>query len=156
MSPQPSPEPPTDDRPLNQSLPGLPGLIGIRLTSLAADRVEATLTVTNSHLVPGAGHLHAAAVVALADTACGYGCRAALPAGATGFTTLALNSNHLGTAHPGQHLTCTATPAHVGRSTQVWDATITTDTGPRPIALFRCTQLVLYPLTAPGPTTVTA
>lgn len=107
--------------------------------------------MSDSHLVPGAGLLHAAAVVALADTACGYGCRAALPDGAIGFTTIELTSNHLGAARPGQQLTVIATPAHLGRSTQVWDATVTTDTAPRPIALFRCTQLVLYPQPAtPG------
>lgn len=36
-----------------------------------------------------------------------------------------------------------ATAAHLGRSTQVWDA-VTTHGG-RTIALYRCTQMVLYP-----------
>lgn len=136
-----------DNVPGHDPLPGLPGLLGIRLTHLDADHVEATLTVTDAHLAP-AGYLHAAAAVGLADTACGYGCQTSLPATAIGFTTLELTSNHLGTARSGQHLLCGATPAHLGRSTQIWDATLTTKEATRPIALFRCTQLILYPRSA--------
>ena len=44
------------------------------------------------------GFLHAATVVALADSACGHGCMASLPDGASGFTTVELKSNCLGTA----------------------------------------------------------
>jgi len=131
--------------PVDQALPGLPGLLGIRLSALSRDRVEAGLAVTDAHLVPSADHAHAGAAVTLADTACGFGCRANLPAGAAGFTTIELKSNHLGAARPGQHLTCVATPAHIGRTTQVWDAVVHIDDAGRPIALFRCTQLVLYP-----------
>jgi uncharacterized protein (TIGR00369 family) len=87
-------------------LPGLPGLLGIHLTQHSAEKVQAHLSVTEEHLVPDTGHLHAATAVALADTACGYGCRKALPEGAIGFTTLELKSNHLGTARPGQELSC--------------------------------------------------
>lgn len=129
---------------VGQPLPGLPGLLGIRLTKLASDRVVASLSVTDAHLAP-AGYLHAAAAIGLADTACGYGCQTSLPGTATGFTTLELKSNHLGTARPDQLLLCDATPAHVGGSTQIWDATLTAEDNPRPIALFRCTQLILYP-----------
>ena len=133
------------EEPVDQALPGLPGLLGIRVTVLSRDRVEAGLAVTDSHLVPGADHAHAGVAVTLADTACGFGCRANLPAGAVGFTTIELKSNHLGAARPGQCLTCVATPAHTGRTTQVWDAVVSIDGAGRPIALFRCTQLVLYP-----------
>jgi 1,4-dihydroxy-2-naphthoyl-CoA hydrolase len=80
-------------------------------------------------------------VVALADTACGYGCVASLPEGATGFTTVELKTNFLATAREGV-LVCIATLRHGGRTTQVWDATV--DGADRTIALFRCTQLVLY------------
>jgi uncharacterized protein (TIGR00369 family) len=129
---------------IDKPLPGLPGLLGIRLTHLDTSRVEATLTVTDAHLAP-AGYLHAAAAVGLADTACGYGCQTSLPDTAVGFTTLELKSNLLGTARSGQHLFCTGTPAHLGRSTQIWDASLTTEDTAHPIALFRCTQLILYP-----------
>ena len=130
-----------------KSLPGLPGLLGIRLTEASADRAEATLTVGPEHLAP-TGYLHAATVVALADTTCGYGCLAALPAGKVGFTTIELKSNHLATAPPGQQIRAVATPVHRGRTTQVWDAVVTpaTEAGDplgRPVAVFRCTQMLL-------------
>lgn len=141
--------PTAGDDDLGEVLPGLPGLLGIRPRHLDAHRVEATLTVTESHLAPN-GYLHAASAVGLADTACGYGCKAALPPGAVGFTTIELKSNHLGTARPGEVICCTAAPAHLGRTTQVWDAVVTVAGAPRPITMFRCTQLVLYP-EDPGP-----
>jgi len=88
--------------------------------------------------------LHAGSIVTLADTTCGYGCYANLPEGATGFTTIELKSNHLGTAREGT-IVSRATPVHLGKTTQVWDAVVTHKETSRTIALFRCTQLVLYP-----------
>jgi 1,4-dihydroxy-2-naphthoyl-CoA hydrolase len=129
--------------PIGKPLPGLPGMLGIELIHVDTSRVEATLTATESHLAPDEQHVHAAAVVALADTACGYGCRGALPEGANGFITLELKTNHLKAASPGDRLLCVATPAHLGRRTQIWDAVVTLDGESRPVALFRCTQLVL-------------
>jgi len=96
------------------------------------------------HLLAANGYLHAGSVVTLADTASGYGCIANLPEGAANFTTIELKSNHLGTARDGV-ITCTAKVAHKGRTTQVWDATVTDKTSGRTIALFRCTQMILYP-----------
>jgi 1,4-dihydroxy-2-naphthoyl-CoA hydrolase len=93
-----------------------------------------------SDLLAPNGYLHAGTVVALADTACGYGCIASLPEGGTGFTTIELKTNFLGTAREGV-LACVATLLHGGRTTQVWDAVVLH--GDRTIALFRCTQLVL-------------
>jgi uncharacterized protein (TIGR00369 family) len=121
----------------------LPGLLGFRVKSLAENRVEAALEIRPDLLAPN-GYLHAATVVALADTACGYGCRAHLPEGADGFTTIELKSNFLGTARDGI-IECVAVPAHMGSTTQVWDATVTRGSDGRTIALFRCTQMILYP-----------
>ena len=89
------------------------------------------------------GFLHAGAVVALADSCAGYGCIKSLPEGASGFTTIELKSNHLGTAREGT-VDCVATAVHAGRTTQVWDATVTHRETGKTIALFRCTQMVLY------------
>jgi uncharacterized protein (TIGR00369 family) len=96
--------------------------------------------VTEQHLAPN-GYLHAAAVIALADTCCGYGSILNLPEGGTGFTTIELKTNFLRTAHEGT-IACAARLVHSGRTTQLWDATVTDPDG-RPMALFRCTQLVL-------------
>jgi uncharacterized protein (TIGR00369 family) len=90
------------------------------------------------------GYLHAGSVVSLADTAAGYGCVANLPPGATGFTTIELKSNHLGTARDGT-IECVATAVHVGMTTHVWDAVVTHRETGKTLALFRCTQMVLYP-----------
>ena len=118
----------------------LPGLIGIEVESAADGLVHARLPVREAHLAPN-GYLHAAAVIALADTACGYGCLLTLPAGGTGFTTIELKTNFLGSARDGT-IECEARMVHGGRTTQLWDATVT-DANGKTLALFRCTQLVL-------------
>jgi uncharacterized protein (TIGR00369 family) len=89
------------------------------------------------------GFLHAGSVVTLADTCAGYGCVANLPEGAVGFTTIELKSNHLGTARDGT-VACVAKAVHLGRTTQVWDAVVRHKETGKTLALFRCTQMVLY------------
>jgi uncharacterized protein (TIGR00369 family) len=121
----------------------LPGVLGIEFDSVETGLVRSRLTVERRHMAPN-GFLHAASVIALADTACGYGCQVSLPAGATGFTTVELKSNFLGTARAGDVIECRAWLVHGGRSTQIWDAEVTDEAG-RTLALFRCTQMVLYP-----------
>ncbi|HEX8012755.1 MAG TPA: PaaI family thioesterase [Casimicrobiaceae bacterium] len=121
----------------------LPGLIGVRFVAVAENRIDAELDIRPELLAPN-GYLHAATVIALADTACGYGCLAHLPSGAENFTTIELKSNFLGTAREGT-LACVATPAHLGNTTQIWDALVTDRARQRNVALFRCTQLVLWP-----------
>ena len=118
-----------------------PGFVGMRVVDAGAGFVRTTLDVEPHHLAPN-GFLHAAVVITVADTACGYGVRTILPEGASGFTTIELKSNFLGTTRSGT-IECEATVAHAGRTTQVWDAVVRA--GERKIALFRCTQLVLYP-----------
>jgi 1,4-dihydroxy-2-naphthoyl-CoA hydrolase len=66
-----------------------------------------------------------------------------LPEGGTGFTTIELKSNFLRSARPGDALRCETEMAHGGRTTQVWDATVTRESDGKEIALFRCTQYVL-------------
>lgn len=119
----------------------LPGLLGVRIVEIGQGRVLAALDIRKELFAPN-GFLHAGTVVTLADTACGYGCIAHLPEGAKGFTTIELKSNHLGTALEGT-IEADVTAAHLGRSTQVWDATVRRQGDGKTIALFRCTQMVL-------------
>jgi 1,4-dihydroxy-2-naphthoyl-CoA hydrolase len=126
----------------------LPGLLGVHITAVANRELRSQLVVQPQLMAPN-GYLHAGSVVTLADTSCGYGCVAHLPPGATGFTTLELKSNHLGTTRDGT-LDCVATAVHLGRTTQVWDAVVTHRESGRTLALFRCTELVLYPAAAPS------
>jgi 1,4-dihydroxy-2-naphthoyl-CoA hydrolase len=121
----------------------LPGLLGFVVTELSEGCVRAEMAVTPQHLAPN-GYLHAAAVIALADTAAGYGCRTVLPDGAAGFTTIELKTNFVGTARTGV-IECVATVLHRGGTTQVWDSVVTSRETGKTIALFRCTQMVLYP-----------
>lgn len=120
----------------------LPGHLGIVITDVKPGEIHAELPVRPELMAPN-GFLHAGSVVTLADTCAGYGCVNSLPEGAVGFTTVELKSNHLGTAREGT-IACVAKAVHLGRTTQVWDAVVTNkDTG-KTMALFRCTQMVLY------------
>ena len=121
----------------------LPGTVGIEFDSVEAGEVRSRLRIERKHMAPN-GFLHAAAVIALADTSCGYGSQVSLPTGATGFTTIELKSNFMGTATVGDLITCRARMLHGGRTTQVWDAEVADEAG-KALALFRCTQMVLYP-----------
>ncbi|MDP2451694.1 PaaI family thioesterase [Polaromonas sp.] len=121
----------------------LPGHLGIVVTHVGVSELEAQMPVRKS-LMAGNGFLHAGSVVTLADSCAGYGCVANMPDGATGFTTIELKSNHLATASDGT-VECRAKAVHLGRTTQVWDAVVTHRESGKTIALFRCTQMILYP-----------
>ena len=128
---------------LNARAPGhLPGWFGIEIIGVEPGRLDARLPIRPEMLAPN-GFLHAATIVALADTSAGYATIARLPEGAGGFTTIELKTNFLGTLTEGL-LLCTATAVHSGRLTQVWDAEVRSEDGRR-LALFRCTQMVLWP-----------
>jgi len=120
----------------------LPGLIGIEILEAKEGRIQSRLRLREELLAPN-GYLHAATVVALADTSCGYGTFVSLPKDAEGFTTIELKSNFLGTKRSGS-IECESKMAHGGRSTQVWDATVIDADSGKTIALFRCTQMILY------------
>jgi len=120
----------------------LPGHLGIVITHAGPSEIKAELTINDALMAPN-GFLHAGTVVTLADTCAGYGCIANLPSGATGFTTIELKSNFLGTAREGAIL-ASAKPAHLGKTTQVWDASVTHKESGKTVALFRCTQMILY------------
>lgn len=120
----------------------LPGLLGMEITAMESGMLRSRMPLREELLAPN-GYLHAATVIALADTSCGYGCFANMPEGAEGFTTIELKSNFTGTARSGT-IACEARLVHGGRTTQVWDATVTDEESGREICLFRCTQMILY------------
>jgi uncharacterized protein (TIGR00369 family) len=120
---------------------GFPGLLGIEFEKPQEDGVlRGRLATEQKHMAPN-GYLHAGTVVGFADSVAGYGCVLNLPDGATGFTTIELKTNFLGSARDGT-IECEARMVHGGRTTQLWDATVT-DAAGKTLALFRCTQLVL-------------
>lgn len=115
--------------------------LGFELVIATEGCITAAFDVKPHHLAPN-GYLHAASIIMLADSCCGFGCMMHLPEGAQSFTTIEIKSNHLGTARDGR-VECEAKPVHQGRTTQVWDATVTA--AGKTIALFRCTQMILWP-----------
>lgn len=120
----------------------LPGWFGMQVRDIAPGRLELAMDIQPHMLAPN-GFLHAAAVVALADTSAGYATIAHLPEGADSFTTIELKTNFFATQRTGS-LRCVAMAIHAGRATQVWDAEVLGDDNRR-LALFRCTQMVLWP-----------
>ena len=133
----------TPDELNERSIGSLPGLIGLEITGAGEGRIASRLELRDELMAPN-GYLHAATIVALADTSCGYGTFVSLPEGASGFTTVELKSNFLGTRQAGI-IGCEARLAHGGRTTQVWDARVSDAKDGKALALFRCTQLILYP-----------
>jgi 1,4-dihydroxy-2-naphthoyl-CoA hydrolase len=120
----------------------LPDLLGLEWLEAEHGRVRGRFSVKPHHMAPN-GFLHAASVIALADSACGYGCIISKPNNAAGFTTIELKSNFLGTARDGG-VACEAKLIHGGKTTQVWDAIVTNEQTGKTMALFRCTQMILY------------
>jgi 1,4-dihydroxy-2-naphthoyl-CoA hydrolase len=119
----------------------LPGRYGLQVTALSEGRMDAQLELQPWMLAPN-GFLHAASVIMLADTCAGYATLAHLPDGAKNFTTIELKSNFLSTVTDGLIRTeCSA--EHLGRTTQVWSASVFSQAG-RTLALFRCTQMILW------------
>jgi 1,4-dihydroxy-2-naphthoyl-CoA hydrolase len=122
----------------------LPDHLKIEWEALRTGFARNGFTVEKLHMAPN-GFMHAGSVVTLADSACGFACMRSLPEGANNFATIELKTNLLGTARPGDRVTCEARLTHGGRNTQVWDAEARNETADKTIALFRCTQMILYP-----------
>ena len=119
----------------------LPDRYGLRVTEIAEGRMQMQMELQPWMMAPN-GFLHAASVIALADSCAGYATVAHLPEGAMGFTTIELKSNFLGTARSGV-LTTECVAEHLGRTTHVWSANVFNAEG-RKMALFRCTQMILW------------
>ena len=121
----------------------LPGHLGLVFTHVSATEVRSELAVKPVLMAPN-GFLHTGSIVTLADTSAGYGCVANLPEGATGFTTIELKTNFLSTIREGAMAT-DGRMVHGGRTTQLWDVEVRDEASGKSMALFRCTQLILYP-----------
>ena len=121
----------------------LPGWFGLKVVRIDERELAMRLAIQPQMLAPN-GFLHAATVIALADTACGFATIAHLPDGAESFTTIELKCNFLGTATEGT-LEAVAKGAHLGRTTQLWDAEVREVAAGRTLVLFRCTQMILWP-----------
>ena len=121
---------------------GLSDFLGVEILSIEEGKMTSRLSIKPHHIAPN-GFLHAATIIALADTTCGYASFAHLPEGAESLCTIELKSNYLGTVREGG-IFCVATAMHLGRNTQVWDAKVSDEKTGKAIALFRCTQMNLF------------
>jgi 1,4-dihydroxy-2-naphthoyl-CoA hydrolase len=120
-----------------------PGLVGVELLTCEPDLVTGRMVI-GKEVVAGNNMVWAPVIITLADWLCAAGMSPNLPKG-TGFTTIELKTNFLGTASVGETVTGRATPLHKGNTTHVWDAVIRNETKDKTIALFRCTQMILHP-----------
>jgi 1,4-dihydroxy-2-naphthoyl-CoA hydrolase len=121
----------------------LPDLLGIQIDKITEEHFEASFELRKELFAPN-GFVHAGSLVTLADTLAGFACVAYLPDGAKGFTTIELKSNFLSTAKEGKVIAI-AKPEHLGKQTQVWDVVVKHAETERKMAIFRCTQMILYP-----------
>lgn len=121
----------------------LPEHLGLQIVEVGDGKVVGTFQV-RPDLVAHTGFLLAGAVLGVADILCAYGVSTAWPEGASGFTTVEVKCNFLGTLREGE-VRCTASLLHGGRTTQVWDARVEDAATGKLMAAFRCTQIILYP-----------
>ena len=118
---------------------GLADALGIELVELTATRVVATMPVDNRTKQPF-GILHGGASLALAETVASLGATANVDRAEFVAVGLEINANHIRAKSEGT-VTATATPIHIGKTTQVWDVRII-DEDERPVCVSRCTLAI--------------
>jgi 1,4-dihydroxy-2-naphthoyl-CoA hydrolase len=115
-------------------------LLGLKVTSVTPDRVEAEMLVRED-LCTLPAILHGGAVMAFADTLGAVGTVANLPEGAT-TTTIESKTNFFAAVPAGEIAKAECTPLHRGRTTQVWQTRVTRADG-KLCAIITQTQMVL-------------
>ncbi len=96
--------------------------LGIEITEIGDDFVRGTMPVDARTRQPF-GLLHGGASVALAETLGSTAANLCLEPGTAVAVGLDINANHIRAVTSG-HVTGTARPLHVGRTTQVWEIRI--------------------------------
>ena len=117
--------------------PLFPGLMGITLTEVGAERVVATMTVRPDLCTSGA-LLHGGALMAFADTLGAVGAFVNIPEGAR----IESSTKFIGGAPAGAVVIGESTPFHRGRTTQVWQTQIKSEAG-KLLGVVTQTQLVI-------------
>ncbi|MAP49344.1 MAG: PaaI family thioesterase [Oceanicaulis sp.] len=121
----------------------LAGLVGLDVIEASSTRIRGALTVRPELQAP-TGFLHTATIIAMLDTLAGYGASMNIPDRSIGFTTIEVSSSFFGAAREGRVIG-EAVPIHRGSTTQIWSANCWRESDNKEIAVFRCTQMVLYP-----------
>lgn len=120
--------------------PLFPGLMGVRLTELAPDRVVAEMRV-RPDLCTSGGILHGGAYMAFADTLGAVGTVVNLMDGRR-TTTTDSSTKFIAGARVDTVVTGTCVALHRGRTTMVWQTSITNAQG-KLCAVVTQTQLIL-------------
>ncbi len=120
--------------------PLFPGLMGVRLTAVAPDRVVAEMPV-RPDLCTAGGILHGGAYMAFADTLGAVGTVVNLGAGQR-TTTTDSSTKFIAGAKVGSTVTGESIALHRGRTTQVWQTMIRNDQG-KLCAVVTQTQLIM-------------
>ena len=120
--------------------PLFPGLMGVRIEAVTAEKVIASLLV-RPELCTAGSVCHGGALMAFADTVGAVGTVANLPPGAR-TTTIVSKTNFMGAAPVDTRIVAEAVPLHLGRTTHVWQTTIRAEGG-KLIAVVTQTQMVL-------------
>ena len=126
----------------NLSKGHFPELLGIMVTHVEQGKMNGEMTVKKEYFAPN-GFLHAGSIVSFADTIAGYATVAHLPEKGRSFTTLEFKSNFIGAVREGK-LKCECVAEHLGRTTQVWRVVVSSMESQKNVAIFSCTQLLLY------------
>ncbi len=119
-----------------------PELLGIKITNVEERKMEAEMAVKSEHFAPN-GFLHAGSIASFADTVAGYSALAHLPEKGKSFTTVEFKSNFIGAIREGK-MKCECSAEHLGKTTQVWRVIVRDIKSQKKLALFSCTQLILY------------
>jgi 1,4-dihydroxy-2-naphthoyl-CoA hydrolase len=120
--------------------PLLPGLLGMRITTAAPERVTAEIVV-RPDLCTAGGIMHGGTFMAFADTLGAVATVMNLPP-QTRTTTIESKTNFIGGAPAGSKVTGECTPFHRGRTTMVWQTVIRNEAG-KTLAVVSQTQLVI-------------
>lgn len=118
---------------------GMCRALGVRLTKLTRRRIEAVMQVTEDH-INRTGRINGGAIMAFADVLGAMGTVANLPEGYR-TTTLESKTNFFA-AGAGASLKAVTVPLHIGRTTMVWQSTISNMDGTR-VAIVTQTQIVI-------------
>lgn len=115
-------------------------LLGIEVVSLAPEAVICTMKVTEA-LGNRNGALHGGAVMTLADNAAGTSAFLNIPVGRSN-TTIESKTNFLRGVKIGDTVTARCEPLHRGRTTMVFQITMTRDDG-KVVAVTTQTHMIL-------------
>ncbi|MFN7085980.1 MAG: PaaI family thioesterase [Burkholderiales bacterium] len=125
---------------------GVPRALDMHLLALSRKKVVAEMRIGARHLNRSA-RINGGAIMAFADIVGAAGTVANLPAGHR-TSTLESKTNFFAAGH-GPRLKAVAVPLHIGRTTMVWQTTIS-DADGRKVAIVTQTQIVIPETAASG------